>query len=122
MKIAGILMFCIGMVTLVIGVIVCIVTLTDDYAPLACERAARDASKFSEAEARCGSTRTECYKQATVNLTPQEECEHRKSFMRKQLIMGVVPTIVGGLLAFTGLVVTIMGFLRARRKHMAMPG
>ena len=121
MKIAGILMFPIGMVTLVIGVIVCIVTLTDDYAPLACERAARDASKFSEAEARCGSTRTECYKQATVGLTTQEECEDRKWFMRKQLIMGIVPTVVGSLLAFIGLVLTVVGFVRARRKRVAIP-
>lgn len=118
MKIAGIILFLFGGLVMAIGVVVCIVTLTDDYASSACTRAAIDAPKFSEARARCGSPSTECYRQATVGLITQDECDSRRAFMNRQLIMGIVPAVIGGLLAFIGLLLAVFGFVRTRRKRV----
>lgn len=120
MKIAGIILFLFAGLVMAIGVVVCIVTLTDDYASSACTRAALDAPKLSEARARCGSPTTECYKQATIGLTTQDECESRRSFMNRQLIMGIVPAVIGGLLAFIGLMLAVFGFVRARQRATAL--
>lgn len=109
-------MILIGGLALLIGLVVCFTTMTSDYASSTCDKAARDKNAFSEARAKCGPPTTECYKQATVGLTTQDECESRKSFMRRQLIMGIVPSVVGGLLAGIGTLLTIVGFVRARRK------
>ena len=112
-------MFLIGSLALLIGLVVCYVTLTDDYASSACAKAARDQEAFSQARARCGSPTTDCYKQATVGLTTQSDCDSRRSFMNRQLIMGIVPAAIGGFLAFVGLVLTVIGFVRARKRSMS---
>ncbi len=117
--ILGILLILGGGLALLIGLVVCFTTLTSDYASLACERAANDRRAFSEARANCGSTTSECYKQATVGLTTDEECEYRTSYMRKQLLMGVVPAVIGALVAFVGLVLAIVGFIGRRKKAVA---
>ena len=122
MRVAGIVLFLIGGIALLIGLVVCFVTLTDDYASSTCEKAARDQRAISEARTRCGSTTSDCYKQATIGLTTQEDCDSRKAFMNKQLIMGIVPSVIGGFLAFVGLVLTVFGFIRARRKRALTPG
>jgi hypothetical protein len=116
MKIAGIILFLIGSVVLLIGIAVCVVTLTDDYASSACEKAARDAPGISAARSRCGAD-NDCFNRSTIGLTTQYDCESRTSFMNKQLLMGIAPTVIGGLLAFLGLILTIFGFIRARRKR-----
>ena len=115
MRISGIILFLVGGIALLIGLVVCVSTLTSDYASAACERAAKDAKAISDARSRCGSTSSDCYKQATVGLTTQDDCDTRKAFMNRQLIMGIVPSVIGGLLAFVGLLLTVFGFIRARR-------
>ncbi|MEQ1764312.1 MAG: DUF973 family protein [Pyrinomonadaceae bacterium] len=120
MKIAGIVLFLIGSVVLLIGLAVCITTLTSDYASLACERAAKDQKAISDARARCAGN-TECFRQAIVGLTTQDDCDQRKSFMNKQLVMGIVPAVIGGVLAFIGLLLTVFGFVRARRNRQGPP-
>ncbi|MEO5859334.1 MAG: hypothetical protein ABIR33_10330, partial [Pyrinomonadaceae bacterium] len=49
MKIIGIILFLIGGLALLIGLVVCIVTLTDDYASSTCAQAARDESAIRAA-------------------------------------------------------------------------
>lgn len=115
----GIILILIGGLALLIGVVVCVTTLTSDYASSACERAANDQEAFREAKANCGSTTSDCYKQATVGLTTEEECESKTSFMRNQLIMGVVPAVIGALLAFVGAILGIFGFIGRRKKAVA---
>ena len=122
MRIVGIILFLIGSIALLIGLIVCFVTLTDDYASSTCEKAARDEKAISDARTRCGSPISDCYKQATVGLTTQTDCEDRKSFMNRQLIMGIVPSVIGGFLAFIGFLLTVFGFVRARKKRALIPG
>jgi len=39
--------------------------------------------------------------------------------MRKQLIMGVVPAVIGAFVAFVGLVLAIFGFIGRRKKAVA---
>lgn len=114
--VAGIGLIIVGGLALLIGLVVCITTLTSDYASSACEKAANDQRAFSEARAKCGSTTSDCYKQATIGLTTQEECESKESFMRNQLIMGIVPSVIGAFLAFIGVIVTIVGFIGWRKK------
>ena len=115
----GVILLLVGGLALLIGAVVCVTTLTSDYASLACERAAHDQKAFSEARERCGSPTTECYKQATVGLTTQEECENRQSFMTKQLIMGIVPAVIGAFVAFVGIILVIFGFIGRRKKAVA---
>ena len=115
----GVILILFGGLALLIGLVVCVTTLTSDYATVACERAANDRSAFNEASARCGSPMTECYKQATIGLTTEEECESRTAYMRKQLIMGIVPAVIGAFLAFVGLVLGIFGFIGRRKKAVA---
>jgi hypothetical protein len=114
--ILGIILILGGGLVLLIGLVVCVTTLTSDYASSACEKAANDRRAFSEARENCGSTTSDCYKQATIGLTTEEECEANTSFMRKQLIMGVVPAVIGALVAFVGAVLTILGFIGRRNK------
>ena len=116
--IVGILLLVIGVPALIIGLIVCVNTLTSDYATSACQRAAQDQSKFDEAKNTCGSTNSDCYRQATVGLTSQDECKDRTDFMTKQLFMGIIPAVIGGVLAFVGLIMAIAGFVLARRKKV----
>ena len=115
----GVILILFGGLALLIGLVVCVTTLTSDYATAACERAANDRSAFDEASARCGSPTTECYKQATIGLTTEEECESRTAYMRKQLVMGIVPAVIGAFLAFLGLVLAIFGFIGRRKKAVA---
>jgi hypothetical protein len=120
MKLAtGIILILVGGLALLIGAIVCVTTLTSDYASSTCKQAAADQEKFSEARANCGSPNSECYKQATVGLTTQEDCESKQSFMTKQLIMGIVPAVVGALLAFVGIILAIWGLMGRRKKVVA---
>ncbi len=109
MKPVGIILLIVGVLALLIGLFVCFNTLTSDYASSACEKAAKDEKAYNEAKGKCGPTTSECYKNATIGLTPQSECDSKKSFMRNQLIMGIVPAVVGALLA-------IVGFFIGRRK------
>lgn len=114
--ILGIIAILFGGLVFIIGLVVCINTYTSDYATVACERAARDSEKFSEAKALCGSTTSDCYRQATIGLTSAEECEARTEYMNKQMLMGVIPAVVGGLIAFVGLLMTVGGFFFGRKK------
>ena len=116
---AGIVLILVGGLALLIGAVVCVTTLTSDYASSTCKQAAADQEKFSEARANCGSTTSECYKQATIGLTTQEDCEYKESYMRKQLLMGIVPAVLGALIAFVGLILAIWGFLGRRKKAVA---
>ena len=119
MKIVGILgivAILFGGLVFIIGLIVCINTYTSDYATAACERAARDSEKFSDAKALCGNTTSDCYRQATVGLTSQEECESRTEYMNKQMLMGVIPAVLGALIAFVGLLMAVGGFFFGRKK------
>ena len=112
MKPVGLILIIIGILALLIGLFVCFTTLTSTYASSTCEKAAIDKKAFNEASAKCGSTTSECYKQSTILLTTEADCESRKSFMRNQLIMGIVPVVIGALLA-------IVGFLVGRKKAVA---
>jgi hypothetical protein len=109
MKAAGLSLIIVGVLALLGGLFACFATLTSSYASLACEKAAMDKSAFDKARAACGSTTSPCYKQMTVGLSSEEECESKKAFMRTQLIMSIVPVVVGSLLA-------IVGFFLRRRK------
>ena len=115
----GIILILGGGLALLIGLVVCVTTLTSDYASSACERAANDRQAFSDAKANCGSTTSECYKQATIGLTTEEDCEYRTSYMRKQLLMGVVPAVIGAFVAFVGAILAIFGFIGRRKKAVA---
>ena len=114
--ILGIIAILLGGLVFIIGLIVCINTYTSDYATVACERAARDSEKFSDAKALCGSTTSDCYRQATIGLTSPEECESRTAYMNKQMLMGVIPAVIGGLIAFVGLLMAVGGFFFGRKK------
>ena len=118
MKIIGILLFLIGGLALAVGLVVCVVTLTDDYASSACSQAARDDGAIRAARTRCGAD-SDCFRRSTVGLTTQDECDSRTSFMNRQLVMGIVPAVIGGFLAFVGLLLTIFGFIRARKSPRA---
>lgn len=109
-------MVIVGVLVLLIGVVACFTTLTSDYASSACEKAANDKEAFSEARERCGGTTSECYRQATIALTTEGDCESKKSFMRNQLIMSIVPVVIGLLLAFGGALFVTFGFFRGRKK------
>jgi ABC-type antimicrobial peptide transport system permease subunit len=115
----GIILILVGGLALLIGLVVCVATLTSDYASSACEKAENDRKAFDEAKATCGSTTSECYKQATIGLTTEAECESNTSFMRKQLVMGIVPAVIGALVGFVGVVLVIFGFLGRRKKAVA---
>jgi ABC-type antimicrobial peptide transport system permease subunit len=122
MKIVGILgivSFLLGGLLLIIGLVVCINTWTSDYASAACEKAAEDKKAFSEAKDLCGSTTSECYKQATVGLTSEEDCESRTAFMNKQMLMGAIPAVIGFVLGIVGLFMAIGGFVLGRKKAAA---
>jgi len=114
--ILGILAFLFGGLVFIIGLIVCINTYTSDYATSACERAARDREKFSEAKELCGSITSDCYRQATIGLTSQDECEARTETMQKQMLMGVIPAVIGGLIVFVGLIMIVVGFFFGGKK------
>jgi flagellar basal body-associated protein FliL len=109
MKTLGTILIVVGVLALLIGLFACFATLTSTYASSACEKAATDKGAFDKARATCGSTASPCYKQMTIGLTSEEECESKKSFMRNQLIMSIVPVVVGILLA-------VVGFFLRRRK------
>ncbi|MCY7345335.1 MAG: hypothetical protein LH614_03870 [Pyrinomonadaceae bacterium] len=98
---------------LLIGLFVCFTTLTSDYASSTCEKAAVDKSAFEEARAKCGSPTTDCYKRATALLTTQDDCDYKKSSMRNQLIMGIVPAVIGALLTVVGFIVFVVGRKKA---------
>jgi hypothetical protein len=117
--VVGIILLLVGGLALLIGAVVCITTLTSDYASSTCEKAATDRKAFSEARANCGSTTSECYKQATIGLTTQEDCDSKQSFMTKQLIMGIVPAVLGAFVAFVGIILAIFGFMGRRKKAVA---
>jgi hypothetical protein len=116
MKIAGIVLTLIGSFVLLIGVVVCIVTLADDYATKACRQAEYDADAIRRARSMCRAD-NDCYQRSIAGLTTQEECDSRRSYMNQQLLMGIVPSVIGGLVAFVGLLLTVFGFVRARRKR-----
>ena len=117
--ILGILALLLGGLIFLIGLIVCINTYTSDYASSTCEQAARDREKFSEAKTLCGSVASDCYKQATIGLTSQEDCEYKTEYMQKQMLMGIVPAVIGGVVAFVGLLMAVGGFFFGRRKKPA---
>ena len=123
MKIVGILgivLFLFGGLLFIIGLVVCINTWTSDYASSACEKAAEDKKAFDDAKELCGSITSDCYRQATIGLTSEEECQSKTEFMKKQMIMGVVPAVIGFLLGIVGLIMAVVGFLMARKKKAAV--
>ncbi len=109
MKTLGLLLIIVGVLALLIGLVACFATLTSTYASSACEKAASDKSAFDKARVTCGSTTSPCYKQMTAGLTSEEDCESRKSFMRTQLVMSIVPVVIGILMA-------IIGFFLSRKR------
>ncbi len=124
MKIVGILgivFFLLGGLILLIGVVVCINTYTSDYATSACKKAAEDEKAFDEAKTLCGDTTSDCYKRATIGLTSQADCDARTEYMNKQMLMGIVPAVLGGLLGFVSLIMAIVGFVMARKKAKPAP-
>jgi len=40
--------------------------------------------------------------------------------MQKQMLMGIVPAVIGGIVAFVGLLMAVGGFVFARRKKPAV--
>ena len=118
--ILGILAFLFGGLVFIIGLIVCINTYNSDYATAACERAASDREKFTEAKNLCGSTTSDCYRTATIGLTSQEECEGKTETMQKQMLMGIIPAIIGGIISFVGLIMIVVGFFFGKKKKTAV--
>ncbi len=119
MKIVGILgivMLLLGGLIFLIGMVVCLNTWNSDYASSACKRAEEDRIKFAEAKERCRSVSSDCYRQATASLVSDDDCEARTAFMNKQMLMGIIPAAIGGLLAVIGLFMAVGGFLLGRRK------
>ena len=119
MKIVGILGivgFLFGGLLLIIGLVVCINTYTSDYATAACAKAAEDRKAFDDAKDLCGSTTSDCYKQATIGLTSEEDCEHNTAFMQKQMMMGAIPAVIGLLLGIVGFFMAVGGFVLGRKK------
>ena len=112
MRNLGLVLIIVGVLALLFGLFACFVTLKSDYASSSCERAAADKAVFDKAKTTCGSVTSDCYKQMTVGLTAESECDARKSFMRNQLLMSVAPVAVGLLLA-------AIGFFLSRRKTAA---
>ena len=122
MKIVGILgivLFLLGGLVLIIGLVVCVNTWTSDYASAACEQAAHDRKAFDDAKDLCGSVTSDCYRQATVGLVSEDDCESKTAFMNRQMIMGVVPAVIGLLLGIVGLIMAIAGFVMARKRKAA---
>jgi hypothetical protein len=121
MKVIGIILSLIGLPAFVIGLIVCFVTLTSDYASSECAAAERDKAAIEEATKTCRQTRStpydvqDCIGRNTIGKKTQMDCDLNRSYMNRQLIMGVVPTIIGGILAFAGVALTIFGFIRSRK-------
>jgi ABC-type antimicrobial peptide transport system permease subunit len=118
--ILGILLLLFGGLVFVIGLVVCINTYTSDYATSTCEKAAQDRKKFDEAREFCGTTTSDCYRQATISLTTEADCEAKTEFMNKQMLMGIIPAVIGAVLAFVGLLMAIGGFFFGRRKKAAV--
>lgn len=122
MKIVGILgvvLVLIGGLALLIGLVVCLNTYTSDYATSTCEKAANDRKAFDDAKELCGSTTSDCYRQATSSLTSADDCENRKEFMSRQMLMGIIPAVVGALIAILGLIMAVGGFFMGRKKAVA---
>lgn len=115
MKIAGILLLLLGMLILIGGIIACVVTLTSDYATAACAKASADKKAFAEAKQLCGSITSDCYKTKTIGLTTDEDCEDRRSFMTKQLVISIVPVVVGGFFGLLGIGIFVFGLIRGRK-------
>jgi hypothetical protein len=118
--ILGILLFLFGGLVLLVGLVVCINTWSSDYATRACAQAEADREKFDEAKTLCGSTTSDCYRERTIGLVSQDDCESRTAFMNRQLMMGIVPAVIGGLLAVVGFFMGVGGFVLARRKKAAV--
>ena len=114
--IAGVVLFLIGGLVLLIGLIVCVNTWTSDYATSTCEQAERDRAKFAEAKETCGSTTSDCYRQSTIGLVSESDCEAKTAFMNRQMLMGAIPGVIGFLVATVGLFMGIGGFVMARRR------
>ncbi|HEV8135398.1 MAG TPA: hypothetical protein VGP85_12005 [Pyrinomonadaceae bacterium] len=117
--ILGVLLFLFGGLVLIIGLVVCVNTWTSDYATSACARAEEDRKKFDEAKELCGDVTSDCYRRATIGLTSADDCENATAFMKKQMLMGVIPAIVGGLLGIVGFFMAIGGFFLGRKKAAA---
>ena len=114
--ILGVLLFLFGGLVLIIGLVVCVNTWTSDYATSACARAEEDRKKFDEAKELCGDVTSDCYRRATIGLTSADDCENATAFMKKQMLMGVIPAIVGGLLGIVGFFMAIGGFFLGQKK------
>ncbi len=114
MKILGLALFVIGGVILLIGAVVIFSTVTSTYATNACDRAAQDQKTANEAKQRCGDISSARYKEATRTLTTASDCENAKSFMNRQLVMGIVPTVIGGLMSVIGLATFLIFMFRKR--------
>lgn len=109
MRALGLVVIVVGVLAVLIGSFACFTTLTSDYASSACRKAEMDKIEFDKAKTACGTVASDCYKQMTIGLTSDSDCENRKDFMRKQLMMSIVPVVFGVLLS-------IVGFFMRRRK------
>ena len=117
--ILGILLFLFGGLVLLIGLVVTINTWTSDYATTICARAEDDRKKFDEAKELCGDVTSDCYRQQTSSLTSQDDCENATAVMNKQMLMGVIPAIVGGVMSTIGFFMAVGGFFLGRKKKAA---
>lgn len=117
--ILGIILFLVGGLLFLVGIGVCINTWTSDYATAACSQAEQDSAKFDAAKEMCGSTTSDCYRQATIGLISLDECEQKTAFMKRQMLMGVVPAVLGAVLGFAGFCMGVGGFVMSRRKRAA---
>ena len=122
MKIVGILgviLFLVGGLLFIVGLVVVFNTWNSDYATAACAQAERDSRKFESAKEMCGNTNSACYSQATIGLISQEECENKTAFMQRQMMMGIVPAVLGAVLGIAGFCMGVGGLVLSRRKRTA---
>jgi len=119
--ILGVVLLLFGGLVFLVGLVVCINTWTSDYATSACHKAEEDRTKFEEARELCGNTNSDCYRRATIGLTSADDCEAKTAFMNRQLLMGIIPAVIGGVLAFVGFCMAVGGFVFGRRKKAAAP-
>jgi ABC-type antimicrobial peptide transport system permease subunit len=117
--IGGIVLFLLGGLVLIIGLVVCLTTWNSDYATSACTQAENDKEKFALARQMCSSTSNDCYKQATIGLTSEDDCTNKTEFMNKQMLMGAVPAVLGFIVGGIGLIMAIVGFVGARKRKAA---
>lgn len=108
MKVAGIILIVIGLLSFLIGLLVSYNALTSTYSKEICEQYVRDEKVRNEARKTFGNTSSDLYKEATKLATIYEaDCERAKLGERNQLIIGIVITILGVLFLPIGFIFTL---------------